>query len=163
MSAGAISGLLPDEVLLTVIGVTLLYFGADLLREKNLSPPAVAHGLDIRAAVIWGAVIGLLGGIVGLILGALRMPALLRYVGETPARAVGTNMAVGVCVGVAGLAGHLASGVDWSVFWLGSVASIPGAFLGARLTGLLEPRQLLKAIAFMLLAAGAAMIVQAFA
>ena len=41
--------------------------------------------LDIRAAVITGAVIGVLGGLVGLILGALRMPALLRYVGETPA------------------------------------------------------------------------------
>ena len=40
-------------------------------------------------------VIGLLGGIVGLILGSLRMPALLRFVGEAPARAVGTNVTVG--------------------------------------------------------------------
>ena len=60
-------------------------------------------------AIVSGAVIGLLGGFVGLILGSLRMPALLRLVGETPARAVGTNLAVGVCVGVAGLLGHLPS------------------------------------------------------
>jgi hypothetical protein len=33
----------------------------------------------------------------GLILGAVRAGA-LRYVGETPTRAVGTNLAVGVCV-----------------------------------------------------------------
>ena len=46
-----------------------------------------------------GAVIGLLGGFVGLILGTLRMPALLRLVGEVPGRAVGTNLLVGVLVG----------------------------------------------------------------
>ena len=66
-----------------------------------------------------GAVIGVLGGFVGLILGALRMPALLRYVGETPARAVGTNLAVGVCVGLAGVIGHTPEGVDWDLLATG--------------------------------------------
>ena len=97
---GAISGALPANVLLAVIGVTLLYFGFDLLRPKHAASAGCAgRELDIRAAVISGALIGVLGGLVGLILGALRMPALLRYVGETPARAVGTNMTVGFCVG----------------------------------------------------------------
>ena len=116
----------------------------------------------MRAAVVSGALIGLLGGLVGLILGALRMPALLRYVGETPARAVGTNMTVGVCVGVAGLVGHLASGVDWTAFWIGAAASVPGAILGARLTGRLAAAQLMRAIAVVLLIAGVSMLVQAF-
>ena len=145
-----------------MIGITLLYFGVDLLRTK----PPVALGprreLDVRAAIVAGAVIGLLGGIVGLILGALRMPALLRYVGETPARAVGTNMTVGVCVGLAGLVGHLASGVDWTAFGIGAAASVPGALLGARMTGRLAPAQLLRAIAVVLLIAGVSMLVQAF-
>jgi len=39
---------------------------------------------------------------------------------------------------------------------------LPGALLGARLTGLLSPRQLMRAIAMMLVVAGAAMLVQAF-
>ena len=60
-------------------------------------------------AVLTGLVIGLLGGIVGLILGSLRMPALVRLVGEEPARAVGTNVTVGFLVGVAGVIGHLPS------------------------------------------------------
>ena len=158
---GVVSGELPGNVLLAVIGLTLLYFGADLLRTKHESLPAGKRDLDIRAAVIAGALIGLLGGLVGLILGALRMPALLKYVGETPARAVGTNMTVGVCVGVAGLIGHLAGGVDWTVFWIGAAASIPGALLGARLTGRLEPAQLMRAIAVVLLVSGAATLVQA--
>jgi uncharacterized membrane protein YfcA len=158
---GVVSGVLPANVLLVIIGVTLVYFGLDLFRPKHLIVPPEGRELDVRAAVISGALIGVLGGLVGLILGALRMPALLKYVGETPARAVGTNMAVGVCVGVAGVLGHLAGGVDWTVFWIGAAASIPGALLGARLTGLLSPRMLMRAIAAVLVVAGVTMLVQA--
>jgi uncharacterized membrane protein YfcA len=79
---GYVSGVLPEEVLLGIIGALLLYFGVDLLRPRrrrgDVTRESGAHGLDIRAAVIAGALIGLLGGLVGLILGALRMPALLR-------------------------------------------------------------------------------------
>ena len=113
------------------------------------------------AAVVSGAFIGLLGGLVGLILGALRMPALLRWVGEGPHRAVGTNLAVGFWVGVAGVAGHLPGGVDWTVLGVGAAASVPGALLGARLTGRLSERELLRAIGAVLVVAGAATALQA--
>ena len=42
------------------------------------------------------------GGAIGVILGTLRMPALLGAVGMTAAKAVGTNLVVGSCVGVVG-------------------------------------------------------------
>jgi uncharacterized protein len=160
---GLISGAIPDTALLLVIGATLLYFGVDLLRRKP--PPPKDHadgdGLDLRAAVVSGAFIGLLGGLVGLILGALRMPALLRWVGEAPARAVGTNLAVGFWVGVAGVVGHLPGGVDWEALGAGAAASIPGALLGARLTGRLSERQLLRGIGGILVVAGIATALQA--
>jgi len=156
-----ISGALPANALLAVIGGTLIYFGVDLLRTKHAVQATARRELDTRAAVISGGLIGLLGGLVGLILGALRMPALLRYVGETPERAVGTNMTVGICVGFAGLVGHLASGVDWTAFWIGAAASVPGALLGARLTGRLAPANLMRAIAVVLLIAGVSMLIQA--
>ena len=111
--------------------------------------------MDVRAAVLTGATIGVLGGMVGLILGALRMPALLKYVGETAHRAVGTNVAVGFCVGVAGVIGHTPEGVDWDLLLIGSAASIPGALLGSRLTGRLSAEQLLRAIGAILVVAGA--------
>ncbi len=165
---GYAAGAIPDEALLAVIGVTLLYFGIDLLRSHGSSSPTPGGSrigadapLDVRAAVLTGAGIGLLGGLVGLILGALRMPALLRYVGETAHRAVGTNLAVGVCVGVAGVIGHAPEGVDWELLALGSVASIPGALLGARLTGRLSQEQLLRAIGAVLVVAGLATLAQA--
>lgn len=160
---GYLSGLVPEDALLLAIGALLVYFGLDLLRPGPAPPPRAAGQeaeLDIPAAVVAGALIGLLGGFIGLILGALRMPALLRYVGEAPARAVGTNLAVGVCVGLAGVIGHTPEGVDWDLLAIGSVASVPGALLGARLTGRLSERALLRAIGAMLVLAGAAMVVQ---
>jgi uncharacterized membrane protein YfcA len=110
--------------------------------------------------VLTGAAIGLLGGFVGLILGALRIGALLRFLGADPFRAVGTNVAVGFCLGVAGVFGHLSGGVDWTLLAIGAAASIPGSLVGARLTGRLDERQLLRAVGGILLVAGTAMIVQ---
>jgi uncharacterized membrane protein YfcA len=161
VAGGLISGALPDTALLLMIGAALIYFGVDLLRPKPARPQSrEPHDLDFRAAALSGAIIGLLGGLVGLILGSLRMPALLRWVGETPTRAVGTNMAVGFWVGAAGVVGHLPGGVDWTVFAIGAAASIPGALLGARLTGRLSERQLLRAIGAMLVVAGSATTLQ---
>jgi uncharacterized protein len=158
---GLAAGALPGKVLLVVIGVVLLAFGVDLLRPRRtrMTRP---EGVDLRAAVIAGGLIGLLGGLVGLILGALRMPALLRF-GEPPLKAVGTNLAVGVAVGVAGVAGHLPGGVDWGLLALGAGASIPGALLGARLTGRLDERRLLRVVGAILLVAGTAAIIQGVA
>ena len=160
---GYLSGAIPDDALLLVIGAVLVYFGVDLLRPRRDAGSAAdaADSLDLRAAVVTGTAIGLLGGLVGLILGSLRMPALLKYVGESPARAVGTNVAVGVCVGVAGVIGHWPSGVDWDLLAIGSAASIPGAVLGARLTGRLSELQLLRAIGTILVVAGLATGAQA--
>jgi uncharacterized membrane protein YfcA len=159
---GLISGAIPDTALLLVIGAALLYFGIDLLRRKP--PPREGgggHALDVRAAVVSGALIGVLGGLVGLILGSLRMPALLRWVGEVPARAVGTNLAVGFWVGVAGVVGHLPGGVDWTALGAGAAASVPGALLGARLTGRMSEEQLLRGIGAILVVAGTATALQA--
>ena len=158
---GLAAGALPGNALFVVIGVVLLGFGIDLLRPRR-TPVARREKVDLRAVAITGGLIGLLGGLVGLILGSLRMPALLRF-GEPPAKAIGTNLAVGVAVGVAGVGGHLPGGVDWGLLALGAAASIPGALLGARLTGRLDERQLLRVVGAILLVAGAAAIIQGLA
>ena len=159
---GYAAGLLSDAVLLAVIGTTLVYFGVRLLQPRpRAATEEVEAGPNIPALLLAGAGIGLLGGLIGLILGALRMPALLRWVGGSAHRAVGTNLAVGVCVGIAGVLGHSPAGVDWGLLALGSAASIPGALLGSRLTGRLSERALLQAIGAMLIVAGGAMLLQA--
>jgi uncharacterized protein len=163
LAGGYISGEIPGDALLLAIAAVLLYSAYELLAKPDVSRKRPGReGLDIPAAVLTGAVIGLLGGIVGLILGSLRMPALIRLVGEAPARAVGTNVTVGFVVGVAGVIGHLPSEPpDWGLLAVGAAASVPGALLGSRLTGRLSDRELLRAIGVVLVIAAAAMVLDA--
>jgi hypothetical protein len=105
--------------------------------------------------------VGVLGGLVGLILGSLRLPAMVRWAGVGPYAAVGTNVAVGAVVGIGGLVGHLPSGIDWEILAVGSAAAMPAAYLGSRFTGRLDERQLIHAIAAILVVSGAAMAAQA--
>jgi uncharacterized protein len=165
---GYLSGRMPRDLLLGFISLVLFYSAFEVARFRPRPRPAAGadapDDLKLGAAVASGAAIGVLGGVVGLILGSLRMPALLKLVGEAPARAAGTNVLVGLCVGVAGAIGHLPSTApDWTVAAIGSAASIPGALLGARLTGRLSEPQLLRGIALVLLVAAVATGVEALA
>ena len=161
VAGGYLAGEVPEEALLLAIGAVLVWSGIDLIRRRPRTRVG-RDALNVRAAVWSGLVVGLIGGFVGLILGALRMPALLRLVGEVPSRAVGTNLVVGVMVGAAGLLGHLPNAApDLDLLLVGGAASVPGALLGARLTGRLTEEQLVRAIGAVLVVAGAAAAVQA--
>jgi uncharacterized membrane protein YfcA len=158
VAGGYLSAKVPKNAFLATIGVVLLLMAVDLLRRRA---PAEARRITPTETVLIGGGIGLLGGFVGLILGALRLPALLRM-GEPLAAAIGTNLAVGFFVGLSGVFGHLPGGVDWTLLAVGAAASVPGALLGARLTGRLPEAQLKRAVAAILLVAGATLLVQAF-
>lgn len=164
--AGAIGGAyaagrLPAETLRIVIGSALLVFGIDLLRPRRAPLPPPRDTPDLRAAVLAGAAIGVIGGLIGLILGTLRVPALIRWVGEDYLKAIGTNLVVGVAVGAAGLLGHLPTGVNWTLLAVGAASSIPGALIGSHFTGRLSATALLRAIGVILLASGTVTIVRA--
>jgi len=162
VAGGLLSSEVPGDVLLAAIGIVLLVFGIDLLRPRAPVSSGAERDFERGPALLTGAAIGVLGGFVGLILGSLRIGALLRFVGADAFRAVGTNVAVGFCLGVAGVFGHLTGGVDWALLAVGAAASVPGALLGARLTGRLDEQQLLRAVGIVLLVAGATLLVQAF-
>jgi uncharacterized membrane protein YfcA len=162
IAGGVVSGLIPGRVLLAAIGIVVLYGAWEVYRYRR---PA-AGSTDTSRAELWSAAlvglgVGLLGGFVGLILGSLRLPAMVKYVGVGPYAAVGTNAAVGVVVGIGGLIGHLPSGVDWDLLAAGCAGGVPGAWLGSRLTGRLDERSLVHAMAAVLLVTGIAMLVQA--
>lgn len=80
-----------------------------------------------------GFAIGLIGGAVGLVLGVLRMPALLAMKMD-PHKAAGTNLAITVFVGFAGFVGHLLKGsVDWHLIAIVGIPGVIGMYVGTRL------------------------------
>ena len=163
--AGALVGgftghLVPTRALLAGIAAVLAWNGLDLLVAPFRARPAAEP--RIAPAVVFGFVIGLVGGALGVILGTLRMPALLRSVGLDARRAVGTNLVVGFMLGVAGFAAHaLRLEVEWGLLVAGLVGALPGAWLGARVTGRISEVQLRRAIGAALIAIAAAFAAEA--
>jgi uncharacterized membrane protein YfcA len=167
IAGGLLAGFLPERILLGAIGLVVLYGAVEVWRHRRPSAsdvgPRPDHRRLLTEAVLIGFGVGLLGGFVGLILGSLRLPAMLKYMGVSPQRAIGTNSAVGVTVGIGGLLGHLPAGVDWDILLFGAAAAIPGAALGSRLTGRLPEATLVKAMAAVLLVTGLTLAGQAIA
>lgn len=163
--AGAVLGALvagdvPEELFQGLIAAVLAWSGVDLaLRPVR---PAVRERLRLWPAAVAGAAIGALGGAIGVILGTLRMPALVRGVGLGVARAAGTNLVVGALLGVAGFAAHAGStGVDGELLAAGLAGGVPGSWLGARATGRVGEEPLRLALGAVLLAVAAAFALQA--
>jgi uncharacterized protein len=149
----------PGRLLLAAIAVVLAWNGLDLLFGLRAAPDSRRPRL---AAAASGGLIGLLGGAVGLILGTLRMPALLRSVGLPAHTAVGTNLVVGFFLGAAGFTAHLVrSEVEWAVLAVSVAGAIPGAWLGARATGRLDEAALRRLIGVALLVVAATIAVTA--
>lgn len=150
---------LPTKLLLAVIAAILGWNGLDLLfrpiRARAAAEPKLAP------AVIFGFGIGVLGGAVGVILGTLRMPVLLRGVGLSAKRAVGTNLVVGFALGAVALATHaLLGNVEWGLLGVGIAGALPGGWLGARLTGRISEVALRRAIGVALVAIAVAFLAE---
>jgi uncharacterized membrane protein YfcA len=162
--AGAVVGALwgdavPEGLLLATVALVLAWNGFDLL-VRPLRERASTR-LRVWAAVLFGFAIGIIGGAIGVILGTLRMPALLRGVGMTAARAAGTNLVVGFLLGVFAFAARATQlEVDWPLLAAGLAGGLPGAWLGAHVTGRLEEETLRRAVGVALLVVSAAFAVE---
>lgn len=160
---GAVAGSLASphishRLLYGVIAAALLWSAIDLafrpIKPRPRAKPRLA------AAAVYGA--GAIGGAIGVILGTLRMPALVRSVGIDIRTAAGTNLVVGFMLGVAGFLSHAASlEVDWALLAVGLAGSIPGAWLGARHSGSASESTLRIALAATLAAVACVFAIEA--
>jgi hypothetical protein len=161
---GAVAGALltdelPTRLLLTLIAAILAWNGFDLLARPIHGRPSEKPRLT--PAVLFGFLIGVLGGAVGVILGTLRMPALLRGVGLTAHRAVGTNLVIGFALGLFAFATHALFGeIEWALLLAGIAGALPGGWLGASLTARLSEATLRRAIGVALIAIAVAFLVE---
>jgi uncharacterized protein len=151
---------LPETALLAVASGILVFNGLDLLLRPFHAQPRTR--LRLAPAVLGGFGVGALGGAIGVILGTMRMPVLLRGVGMTAAKAVGTNLVVGFAVGAVGLAAHAARlEVEWELLAVCAPAAVVGGWLGAHVTGRLSELFLRRAIGIALVVIAAALAVEA--
>ncbi|KIG15520.1 hypothetical protein DB30_05543 [Enhygromyxa salina] len=121
--------------------------------ESSGSRPQL-RGKLLALEVVIGVVLGALSGVVGLLLGTLRLPAMLRL-GVSAPKAAGTNMAIGFFTGVAGALGAIGSGrVSLLAFATVGGATFLGAYLGAKQTKSLPTARHFALIASVLVAVG---------
>lgn len=165
--AGAILGALvagdvSERLLFGLIAAVLVWSGIDLALRPIVARPRADLRTGRGGALAF--LIGVLGGAVGVILGTLRMPALVRAVGMDVRRAAGTNLVVGFFLGVAGFATHAAgASVDWPVLAAGLAGAVPGGWLGARNSGRYPESALRIALGAALVLVGVLFFVQALA
>ncbi len=156
---GLLGHRVPETLLLGGVAAVLAWNGVDLLFRPFTA--ALVAEPRVWPAAGFGLAIGVVGGALGVILGTLRVPALLRAVGLDMHRAVGTNLVVGFFLGVFGFAAHAARlEVEWGVLAAGLAGAIPGARLGARATGRLSEDALRRVLGGALLAIAAAFAVE---
>ncbi len=171
---GFASDFVSERLLLAAAGALVLWQGVEFLilvrnRRRTGGPHMFGSDLEgaegdftpkrmsLEAGIGFG--VGVLGGAVGLILGSIRLPALVRILRVEPRTAAGSNLFIGFFMGSLGWVGHVTRGhVDYPLLVMMGVAAMIGSYLGARLTGKVQLDTLILAMGFVLMVVGALLI-----
>ena len=178
-----LTGYVPIALLLIAICLIVSYesfllLGGSRIKKKNdsdmksfnvIAPPTKDKVLVqsknrlILLESLIGFGVGFLGGLVGLILGSIRMPAMVSILKMEPKVAVGTNLAAASVMGISGLIGHFINGnIDYLVLVVMSPAAMIGGYLGARYTNRFSDRNLKRIIGLVLIVVAITMFLRAF-
>ena len=159
----------PESLLLAAVTVLVAWQGVEFVAmarkedgARNGSPldgPQPPGGMRrFGVGAVIGLSIGLLGGAVGLILGSIRLPALVRVLRMDLRVVAGTNLLIGFFLGVTGWLAHASLGeVDYPILALMGAGAIAGSHYGAKLTGRASRRTLLLTMGWVMMAVGVAM------
>ncbi|MBI4199606.1 MAG: sulfite exporter TauE/SafE family protein [Chloroflexi bacterium] len=171
---GFLSGRVNEELLIALAGVFVVWQGVELTRrgwrERTAPEQRVGEARQERftpgrmtAETGIGLGVGLLGGAVGLILGSIRLPAMVRILGIDPRVAAGTNLVIGLLMGAAGFVGHGVQGeVDGLLLVLMGISGMIGTWYGARLTGRVRLSTLILVMGLVLLVVGLLLLGDAY-
>jgi uncharacterized membrane protein YfcA len=164
----AAAALARDGALLAhAVGATLVLAGAaaaaqEIVRARRIRlglPEVPARASAPARLVPLGAAIGLIVGLTSVGAGSLAAPALLMWSGLTARRVVGTDVASGLALSLAAAFAHARGGtVDWPLVWNLMAGSLPGAWIGSRLTLKVRNRPLRTVLSGLVLASGLRLI-----
>ena len=176
---GFLSDVVPEGLLILLAGLLVFWQGVEFLimvreRSRQASPSetnlfggelsgsaGIFSGGRMSAEAAIGLGVGLLGGAVGLILGSIRLPALIRILKVDPRIAAGTNLFIGVLIGASGWVGHVIQGqVDYTLLAMMGIAAMIGSYYGAKFTGRVKLNSLILTMGLVLLAVGAVLVWQ---
>jgi uncharacterized membrane protein YfcA len=172
----------PISILLMIIGLIVSYESFVLLngsRIKKKRRNNINNELDeitnsnrilnlsknrlILMESIIGFGIGFLGGLVGLVLGSIRMPAMISILKMKPRVAVGTNLAAASVMGIYGLIGHIINhNIDYLVLMIMGSAAMLGGYIGAKYTDRFSDTGLKRIIGIVLIAVAITMLLRVF-
>ncbi len=171
---GFAASLVPVGVLVLGAGLFVAWQGIEfflMVRKVSLvTPGSVVEPLDPRSVFLTskrgaleatlGFTVGLVGGAVGLILGSVRLPIIIRVMKADPRIAAGSNLMIGSFLGAFGFIGHGIQGeLDLIVLGFMAVPAMIGTYFGARLTGRISVNGLLLVMAAVLLVVGVLLII----
>lgn len=174
---GFASGRVPESLLISLAGILVTWQGIELVVRGRREPGRVTPGHHASAGTadragfpgrVWaeagiGLGVGLLGGAVGLILGTIRLPALIRIVKIDPRVAAGSNLFIGFIMGGFGWIGHAIQGnVDYPLLVLMALSGMLGTYSGAKLTGRVSLATLVRSMGIVLLVVGTLMLWEAY-
>jgi uncharacterized membrane protein YfcA len=164
------AGFVDARLLKGMIAVALVLTGLEMLRQstrlvadpRHSIAPIADPRIEVAGQVVIGAVLGAISGLVGLLLGSLRLPAMVRLTHVPPSKAVGTNMAIGAITGIsAGITAMSGGKVHLPAFAIVCPLTLVGAHLGAHKAGTLDQRSLVRWIAAVIIPTALLMLSEA--
>jgi uncharacterized protein len=116
-----------------------LIHGPSSALPSNPTNPSNISGVHNKQLIFTesfiGFGIGFVGGLVGLILGSIRLPAMISVLKMETKVAVGTNLAASSLTGASSLVGHLINGnVNFLIMITMGPAAMLGGYMGAKYT-----------------------------
>jgi uncharacterized membrane protein YfcA len=155
----------PVALLLSFIGVIVSYESFVLIRGKSNKTKSELQTNNknkiILVESIIGFAIGFLGGLVGLVLGSVRLPTMISVLKMNPSIAVGTNLATSSLMGISGFIGHLLNNeVDYLILIVMGFAAMVDGYLGAGFTHRFSERNLKRIIGIVLIVVAITMFIR---
>lgn len=172
---GYFSNQAPTNLLIALAGGLILWQGIELAllarrrrrdaRSNQLGDDQLegSVGQFTIARTVGGASasfgIGLLAGAIGLVLGSVRLPLIIRVLRVDPRIAAGSNLFIGMIMGALGWVGHmLHARPDFPLLIILLAPAVVGSYMGAKFTGSISVNLLLLVMGCLLTASGCMML-----